>query len=130
MRTVSFGALGERTFVDLVVGPAADTLDDGEASTIAYAVEHGIRPAIDERKALRICRQRFAQLRPLSTTHLFMEQAVTTALGRDALAEAVFNALSRARMRVMPEQVDWVVALIGAGRAAQCPSLPAEVRRR
>ena len=130
MRTVSLGIPGEQVFIDLVIGQAIDTLDDGEASTVAYAVEHVIRPVIDERKALRICAQRYSHLRPMSTVHLLMEQAVAAALGRDALAEAVFRALSSARMRVMPDQVGWVIALIGTNRAAQCPSLPAAVRGR
>src|SRR5215469_7880980 len=37
---VTLGPLGEQVFADLVIGPAQTTLDDGEASTIAYAVEH------------------------------------------------------------------------------------------
>ena len=31
-------------FTALVSGPAAETLDDGEAATIAYALEHGAGP--------------------------------------------------------------------------------------
>lgn len=129
MRTVSLGTPGEQAFIDLVIGQAADTLDDGEASTLAYAIEHAIRPVIDERKALRICAQRFAHLRPMSTVNLLMDRAVAAVLGHDAHAEAVFRALSNARMRVMADQVGWVVELIGANRASQCPSLPAAFRR-
>src|SRR5439155_26665314 len=46
-------------FESLVVGSAAMTLDDGEAATIAYAVEHGAVAIIDERKANRICSESF-----------------------------------------------------------------------
>src|SRR5581483_3817592 len=44
-------------FEELVVGPAVETLDDGEAATIAYALAHGGTALIDERKAMRICRE-------------------------------------------------------------------------
>jgi len=130
IRTVSLGMQGDSVFASLVVGPAADTLDDGEASSIAYAVEHAVRPAIDERKALRICAQRFPALRPLSTVDLLMDPAVAGSLGREILADAVFQALQTARMRVLPGWIDRVVRLIGVDRAAQCSSLPAHVRRR
>ncbi len=130
IRMVTPGQVGQRVFSDLVIGPAAETLDDGEASTIAYAAEHAVRPVIDERKALRICTQRFAELRPMSTVDLFKEATVEAALGRDVLGDAVFQALQTARMRVLPHLVDWVVELIGAGRAMQCPSLPTRARWR
>jgi predicted nucleic acid-binding protein len=115
-------------FGDLVAGPAAETLDDGEAATIAYAVTHNAVPVLDERKGRRICQQRFGRLRLLSTTELFMHPDVEAALGRTALADIVFQALHTARMRVLPDHVDWVVALIGIDRAMQCPSLPKGAR--
>ena len=46
-------------FEDLVIGPAGLTLDDGEAATIAYAMEQAGTALIDERKATRICAARF-----------------------------------------------------------------------
>jgi predicted nucleic acid-binding protein len=130
IKLVPLGEVARRIFSDLVIGPTAETLDDGEASTIAYAAEHVFCPVIDERKALRICAQRFAELRPMSTVDLLMEASVEAALGRDVLSEAAFQALQTARMRVLPHLVDWVVGLIGADRATQCPSLPKAARRR
>jgi hypothetical protein len=59
-----------------------------------------------------------------------MLPAVEAALGRDALADAVFQALQTARMRVLTDYVAWVVALIGIDRALQCPSLPQRARSR
>ena len=129
IRVVSLGDAGQQMFASLVIGPASDTLDDGEASTLAYAAEHDLRPVIDERKALRICVRRFPRLRPMSTVDLLMQSGVLAALGREGLADAVFQALRAARMRVPPAQVAWVVRLIGAERAALCPSLPAVARR-
>ena len=128
IQIVSLGEVGQQVFGDLVIGPATETLDDGEAATIAYAEERGIVPVIDERKARRICAQRFTRLRPLSTVDLFAAADVETSLGRRALADAVFQALRTARMRVLPQHIDWVVALIGADRVPQCPSLPRSVR--
>lgn len=117
-----------QVFGELVAGPAAETLDDGEAATIAYAVTRGVPAVIDERKARRICAQRFSELQILSTMDLLADDAVQAALGRQALSDAVFHALRDARMRVLPGQVGWVVVLIGADRASQCPSLPRNAR--
>lgn len=115
-------------FESLVVGPAAVTLDDGEAATIAYAVAHDATAIIDERKANRICNQRFPTLELASTVDLLSHPAVYETLGREALADAVFGALSRGRMRVFPEHRKWVMELIGNARAANCASLPQALR--
>ena len=122
------GDSGIQHFSDLVTGPAAQTLDDGEAATIAYALEHGAVALIDERKANRICTERFPALVTGSTVDLLAQGNVQAALGHDRLAEAVFHALRHGRMRVLPHHVPWVVDLIGQTRAARCPSLPRSVR--
>ena len=57
---VQLGKIGQRFFKKLVAGPASQTLDDGEAATIAYALENGATPLIDERKAHRICEKQFS----------------------------------------------------------------------
>jgi len=115
-------------FTALVSGPAAETLDDGEAATISYAVEHRATALIDERKANRICAERFGALTTGCTVDLLAHETIESALGRNGLADAVFNALYRGRMRVPAPHVDWVVTLIGPNRAAQCVSLPGSVR--
>lgn len=46
----------------------------------------------------------------------------------DLLANAAYEALQGARMRVLPKHLDWVVKLIGQDRAALCESLPRYVR--
>jgi len=124
---VELGSLGDKglaVFTSLVIGPARETLDDGEAATIAYAVEHNASPAIDERKALKVCADRFPSLRPRTTVDLFREPAVIEALGPAPLAEAIFLALRNARMRVARQHLAWIIDQIGPGRAEQCPSLP------
>ena len=125
---VQLGDSGIQHFSSLVTGPAAQTLDDGEAATIAYALEHGAVALIDERKANRICTERFPALVTGSTVDLLAQGNVQAALGHDRLAEAAFHALRHGRMRVLPHHVPWVVDLIGQTRAARCPSLPRSVR--
>ena len=132
VQIVQLGVTGMKHFASLVSGSVAQTLDDGEAATIAYALElkpHAI-PLIDERKANRICAARFAGLAAGSTVDLLAQDNVQTALGRGHLADAVFNALYTGRMRVLPHHLKWVVDLIGPGRAGQCRSLPRSVRLR
>jgi predicted nucleic acid-binding protein len=115
-------------FGSLVVGTTTETLDDGEAASIAVAVTCDAIVAIDERKARRICAQRFPGLRLLSTAELFLHDDVARKLGRDRQRNAIFRALQTARMRVLPQHVGRIVQLIGADRARQCPSLPKAVR--
>lgn len=128
IEVVSLGNDGLRHFEGLVIGSASETLDDGEAATIAFAAEAGAVGLIDERKALRLGATRFPSLRLASTVDVLAHPAVIEALGENALADAVFNALAGARMRVLPHHIAAVVELIGPDRAAQCASLPRGVR--
>jgi len=125
---VSLSETAVGLFESLVIGPAAETLDDGEAATLAYAVDTGAIPIIDERKATRICDRMFPTMRLGSTGDLFAHQAVQNRLGRDRLGRAILNALQQARMQVQPHFVEWVVELIGSDKAIQCPSLPRSAR--
>lgn len=120
---------GFQHFTALVSGPAAQTLDDGEAATIAYALEHDAMALIDERKANRLCSERFNALHLGCTVDVLKHAAIEATLGRIGLTEAVFNALYNGRMRVPACHVGWVVNLIGSERAEQCASLPRSVRR-
>ena len=130
VQIVPLGNTGTRHFFNLVSGPAAQTLDDGEAATIAHALEleSPAIPLIDERKANHICADRFADLVTGSTVDLLAQDDVQAALGSARLADAVFDALLGGRMRVLPHHLDWVVNLIGLERAKQCESLPRSVR--
>ncbi len=116
---VPLGDTGTRHFFSLVSGPAAQTLDDGEAATIAHALETEppAIPLIDERKASRICADRFAHLVTGSTVDLLAQDDVQADLGSAQLADAAFNALLAGRMRVLPHHLNWVVNLIGLERA-------------
>lgn len=117
-------------FETLVIGNSTDTLDDGEAATIACAVESGCVVVVDERKGHRICAKEFPDTPIISTVDIFAHPAVEKALGRGVLADYIFNALQFSRMRVLPHQIDWVVSLIGINRANMCPSLPRFVREK
>jgi predicted nucleic acid-binding protein len=119
----------EQHFESLVVGPAAETLDDGEAATIAFAVAHGALPLIDERKAIRIYAERFASLLIGCTVDILAHPKVLHAIGQDGLADAVANALQISRMRVLSHHVEWVLGLIGPERAAQCTSMARSLRQ-
>ena len=125
---VHLGNDGIGHFARLVSGPAADTLDDGEAATIAYAMEHCATALIDERKANKICAKRFRALLTGCTVDLLAHSEIETALGRTGLAEAVFNALYYGRMRVPELHLDWIVTLIGQDRTGKCISLPRSIR--
>ncbi len=116
------GNIGMSHFRSLVTGSASETLDDGEAATIACAIEQGAVALVDERKAIRICIERFPNLAVGCTVDVLAQCHVQAALGR-SLPDAVFNALNRGRMRVPDPYGQWVVDLIGKERAAMCRSL-------
>lgn len=128
IEVVRLGTVGLHHFEQLVSGRAEETVDDGEAATIAFAAEVGAVALIDERKATRICVERFADLRLATSVDVLAHPSVQAFLGRHALAEAVYNALQNARMSVQEHHLDWVVTLIGCERAACCSSLPAHAR--
>lgn len=113
----------------LVEGRAKDTLGDGEAATVAYAAAYGQAAMVDDKKARRICGERFPTISVVSTVELLLHPAVKSALGGDGQADAIVAALQRARMSVPTERVAEVVAVIGRDRAASCPSLPAWARQ-
>jgi predicted nucleic acid-binding protein len=125
---VSLDDADMQTFEELVIGPAATTLDDGEAATISYAMGHARIAAVDERKANSICGQRFPALRMASTIDLLSHREIVAALEPEGVADAVFKALRDARMSVLPHHLGWVVQLVGTDRAAECRSLPRAAR--
>ena len=122
--------LTESHFEELVIGRGDATLDDGEAATIAYGVEKGAIALIDERKAARICGERYPQLVVGNSFDMLAHSAVLAALGDGATSDAVFNALRFARMRVPSSALKWVTELIGPERAAMCECLPRAFREK
>ena len=87
-------------FLGIVGAPAADALGDGEAAAIAMAVSRGWDLVIDDRKARRILRQRFSQVRLYWTVDLLRARRVITALGRDRADNCFAKAERFGRMHV------------------------------
>lgn len=118
----------ESNFLALVAGSGATTLDDGEAATIAWSVAHGGIPIIDEKKGSAICRERFPHLQLGTTIDIFAHEHVQSAFFKADLADAIFKALTLARMRVHDKDMAWVIGMIGQDRASLCNSLPRSKR--
>jgi predicted nucleic acid-binding protein len=91
---------GWQHFETLVAGPAQETLDDGEAATIACAADRGAVAILDEKKGTRICRLRFPNVDIISTVDVLLHPQVRLKLGEGAFVDAVFAALREARMAV------------------------------
>jgi predicted nucleic acid-binding protein len=125
---VAAASLKEDYFAALVAGPASETLDDGEASTVACTLEKGAAAVIDDRKAIALCIRKHAGLLIASTIDIFAHQAVIASLGNERLGEAICTSLQAARMRVSARHETWVVDLIGTARAKSCLSLRSFVR--
>ena len=126
---VSLGDLGVQHFESLVIGSAAETLDDGEAATIACAIEQSGVAYIDERKAWRICSERYQDLKVGCTVDLLTHADVRARLTDETVAGAIFNTLQGGRMSVLSTHLSAVISLIGADRAALCESLPRSIRK-
>ena len=124
---VDLGSVGIDHFNRLISGATIDTLDDGESATIAHALEFEGIALLDEKKANRICQERFPNLRVGSSMDIFRQEDVKNALGAD-LANALFNALEIGHMRILPPHLEWTVTCIGKERTSKCISLPARVR--
>lgn len=113
----------EPAYRSLIEGDASETLDDGEAATIAQAHFIAGVALIDEKKASRICGGRFPDLCVASTAELLLDKRISEALGASH-ADAVFMALTGARMNVPPEHQAAIRRLIGDENASLCKSLP------
>ncbi|MDP2079860.1 MAG: hypothetical protein U0934_16910 [Pseudotabrizicola sp.] len=123
IKIVDLAQNAEPVYRALIEGPASETLDDGEAATIAYAHAIGAVALIDEKKASRICSGRFPDLCVASTAELLLDTRISRALG-SSHADAVLLALTGARMNVPPEHLDAIRRLIGEESASRCRSLP------
>lgn len=128
LKYLSFNDEAERLFETLISGSAEETLDDGEAATLAIAAATNTTAVVDEKKAIRISAERFPGLRLVSTTDLLLAPSVESAIGRDRMADAIFNALTGARMSVPDRHHSLLVDLLG-DRLHECRSVPTGVRR-
>lgn len=118
----------EDVYLSLVAGRPSQTLDDGEAATLALAFHLGATALIDERKAICIAATRFPVLTVATTTDLLLSAPVRAVLDAGQLADVLFASLMEARMRVPNHLLDEVCACLGSDRTRVCLSLPARVR--
>lgn len=114
---------GLTTYAALVAGPAAATLDDGEAATLALANALGGVAIIDEQKARRLSPIYFPELQLIFTIEVLLSPTIEEAVGRIRVSDAVFAALDISRMRIPAELVASVTEVIGDDRACLCHSL-------
>lgn len=129
VRLVRLGAAALPIYESLIEGAADRTLDDGEAATIAYACAAGCIAIVDERKARKLCADRFPRVAMASSAELLASEATRGELGVQEQITAIVNALRGGRMRVPPEHVGAIVTLIGEENAASCTSLPKAAKR-
>lgn len=77
-------------FLTLVSQDSVDALGDGEAAAIAVAKVRGCRLALDDRKARRIVRANYPEIRVLMTVDMLRHPEVRARLG-DAACETAFS---------------------------------------
>ena len=116
------------TFISLVAGTTSETLDDGEAATLAYAYGVNAIALVDERKATSIAKKLFPNLSVVSTSELLLAPRLMSSFTSEQLADLFFGALSVARMRVPDHLLSQVCAILGCERLPLCPSIPARFR--
>jgi len=97
---LTLGAAELELFLEIVSAPAADALGDGEAAAIAVAVKRELELVIDDRKARRILRERFSQVRTHWTLDLIRAAPVSSALGASRVNECVEKAVRFGRMHL------------------------------
>lgn len=110
------------TFEQIVTG--RNSLDDGEAATIAVAAARNALPVIDERKGRSVAKNLMLYRPPAWSIDLFTHPMVQYILGVEASREAVYLALKQGRMRIHEDHCDPIVAMIGRERALDCTCLP------
>jgi len=95
-------------FLSLTGAFPPDDIGDGEAATIVCANGVG-GVAIDDRKALRIAAKNFPQIPLYSSLDILCAECIFSALGKDAVLNAVRGAINKARMRVPHLWKDWIL---------------------
>lgn len=105
VRRAVLGVAGKSIFEELTIGASVETLDDGEAATIALAAELGGAAIVDEIKGRRVGGLKQPKVPLIGSIEMFAQADVQKALGL-RLADAIFGALAQARMHVLPEYHD------------------------
>lgn len=122
VKVVALDKIGYKIFEKLVLG--SPTLDDGEAATIAMAASQNYFSVIDDQKGRNMSQTHLANKPPAWSLDLFCHPQVVADLGEKLSISSLYYALHDGRMRVHENHCDYVVSLIGARCAIECPSLP------
>lgn len=100
IKIVSLSEESQNIFKNLVYGSAPQTLDDGEASVIAYAyISDGIA-LIDEKKATKICKLEYPNLKICNTIDFLRQKRFLQKFGNKMIMESIINAKNNARMPI------------------------------
>lgn len=126
--TMNVPVPAQSEYISLVSGTSTTSLGDGEAATIASAFATGAWAAIDERKARRICAERYKEVKIASTVDILSHPEVVAAFSEGELSAALLAALEVANMQVHEHHMDWVVSRIDPARIRNCNSLPRAIR--
>lgn len=118
------------TFIELVGAMAPDDLDDGEAATIAIAAHRQLYLVIDESKGRRVAKERFPTLQILDTVDLLKLVGGSHKLPPKEFIRGIENALTVGKMRVAPEQVEWISNIVSREVVQQAPSIRRSLYRR
>ena len=129
-RSLPISKLAQSTFVSLVSGSSVSSLGDGEAATIACAFAAGAWAVIDERKARKICLERYKEVNLASTVDILGCNAVVEAFKPHELGAAIEAALEVGRMQVQAHHLEWVLRYVRPERLERCASLSRRIRER
>lgn len=125
LRKMSLSDTGYATYLSLVgAAEPSDSLDDGEAATVAHALDTDATALLDERKATRIAQVLMPSRPALCTLDLLSCPIVAAEFGAARMTELVLSALLRARMRVPAPFRAWVIETVGLERLRGCASIP------
>ena len=127
--TLKVPTSAQSEYIALVSGSSSSSLGDGEAATIASAYVMRAWAGIDERKARRVCRDRYKSVKVASTLDILAHPDVLASFSEDEFSSALLAALEVANMQVQKEHMEWVLARIDRDRIAGCLSLPKSIRR-
>lgn len=130
IREAMLCATAQSEFIALTSGSSISSLGDGEAATIACAHSTGAWAAIDERKARRVCVERYTPMSVVSTVDILAHNLVTEALSEQEMSNAIRAALEVANMHVHPNHLEWVMSWVDDRYLHRCASLPRAVRER
>jgi predicted nucleic acid-binding protein len=128
IRVVGLQNEAEEIFQSLVFGSTVETLDDGEAATLAYCAASTCVALTDDGKAVQLAKRRFPALAVAHSIDLLAHPHTVAAFDPEVLSDLVFSVVQSGRMKVFPQHLAWVTTLLGPDRCSQCPSLPQSVR--